>query len=241
MEILIDAMLVRAIVGTERGQALSEIDALGAVKAYERSRPRHDSRLSSAGDADSLACKPGCSWCCHFPVDVRAVEVFAILDFVERELDADAQQRLRAEVSVNANALSGMSELQRMQRNHKCAFLQSDRCSIYQARPQTCRNYHATDVAGCELSFREPDNLDIDPEFAPLVYQSGGAHVDAFASALRDKGLDTAAYELNAALSAALQNPQEARRRYLNGQEPFPALQRLEVEPEFLDIDAPDS
>jgi Fe-S-cluster containining protein len=237
MEIVIDVALVRAIVSAEHGKALAEIKLQGPIAAYESSRDRHDARLSAAADASTLACKSGCAWCCHFPVDVRAVEAFAIAEFMERELAADERHRVEEELFANALTLTGMSELQRMQRNHKCAFLQNDRCSIYSARPQTCRNYHATDASGCERSFREPDNLEIDPEFAPLVYQSGGAHVDAFAGALNDNGLDTVAYDLNAALVEVLGNPRESRRRFLAGQKPFPNLRGIEVEPEFLDID----
>jgi hypothetical protein len=56
----------------------------------------------------------------------------------------------------------------------------------------------------CRQSYEEPDNLDIDPDFAPGVYQAGGAHVEAVSTAMRDAGYDVNAYELNCALDAAL-------------------------------------
>ncbi len=146
-------------------------------------------------------------WCCHFSVDVRAVEVFSILDFVERSLPADEKARIYSEVRANSAALKGMDEMERMRRNVKCPFLSAGRCSIYEARPQTCRNYHATDVAGCQQSYEDPDNLEIDPEFAPMVYQAGGAHVDAFTRAMREAGYDTNVYEMNSAIDTALSQP----------------------------------
>ena len=149
MEIEIDEGLVRGIIATETAQAAAEIGQLGPIAAYERSRSRHDERVNTAADAHTLACKNGCYWCCYFTVDVRAVEVFSILDFMERELSAAEQARVRGEIEANSTLLQGLSELERMRRNVKCPFLAAGRCTIYEARPQTCRNYHATDVTGC--------------------------------------------------------------------------------------------
>jgi Fe-S-cluster containining protein len=109
------------------------------------------------------------------------------------------------------------------------------RCSIYAVRPQTCRNYHATNAAGCEKAYKEPENDDIDPEFAPLVYQSGGAHVDGFSTVMQDAGYDIAAYELNAALAVTLQDPNAVQARFEAKLPAFPTLDGVEVIPEFVD------
>ncbi len=232
MEISIDEPLVRGIVADEMQQAAAEIDRLGPVAAYESSRRRHDARISAAPDVNTLACKNGCFWCCYFTVDVRAVEVFAILDFMTRELSAEEQARVWREIEANNALLQGLSELERMKRNVKCPFLAAGRCAIYQARPQTCRNYHATDATGCRISYEQPENTEIDPDFAPLVYQAGGAHVDAFCSSLQLRGYDIRAYELSAALAAANADP-EARARFESKQEPFVTLTGNEVDAEF--------
>jgi Fe-S-cluster containining protein len=235
LEITLDESLVRAIIAEETGQAKAEILQLGPIVAYESSRRRHDARLSAAPDAHTLACKSGCYWCCYFTVDVRAVEVFSILDFMQRELSSEQQARARREIEANSALLQGLSELERVRRNVKCPFLAEGRCTIYQARPQTCRNYHATDVTGCRASYEHPENIDIDPDFAPLVYQSGGAHVDAFCSSLQQLGYDTNAYELSTALAVALVDPQ-ARARFVAKQAPFATLTGSEVPPEFFDL-----
>lgn len=234
MEITVDEALVRQIVAEEMQQSSADIDRLGPVAAYESSRSRHDARLSAAPDAHTLACKAGCCWCCYFTVDVRAAEVFSILDFMARELSPAEQSRVRSEIAANSAMLQGLSDMERMRRNVKCPFLSAGRCAIYEARPQTCRNYHATDVAGCRASYERPDDVEIDPDFAPLVYQAGGAHVDAFSSTLQQRGYDVQAYELSTALAAAMAQP-EARARFERKQAPFPTLTGSEVPPEFLD------
>jgi Fe-S-cluster containining protein len=234
LEIIVDEPLVRRIVAEETAQASADIDRLGPIAAYENSRRRHDARISAAPDVQTLACKNGCYWCCYFTVDVRAVEVFSILDFMVRELSPDEQARVRREIDANSTLLRGVDAMERMQRNVKCPFLAAGRCTIYAARPQTCRNYHATDVAGCRASYEHPENTEIDPDFAPLVYQTGGAHVDAFCSALQERGYDVQAYELSTALAAAIAQP-ESRARFEARQPPFPTLSGTEVPPEFLD------
>jgi hypothetical protein len=107
---------------------------------------------------------------------------------------------------------------------------------VYAARPQSCRNYHATSVAGCQQSYQEPGNLDIDPDFAPGVYQAGHAHVEAFSAQMSAAGYDCAVYELNRALDAALGDP-ASRQRFESGSSPFTALRGEDVPDEFDDLD----
>jgi len=235
MEFSIDFSTVRQIAANEYAQARTDIAQRGVVGALQQSLQRQDDRLARAGDARTLACKAGCAWCCYFSVDVRAVEVLNILEFVERQFSPEEKQRVRNEIEANSALLKNLSEEERARRNIKCPFLVSNRCSIYAARPQTCRNYHATNAAGCQKSFEEPDNLDIDPDFAPLVYQAGSAHVDAFSRAMRDAGYDIAAYEFNTALAAASADPSSAHQRFATKQRPFAGLQGSEVPPEFFE------
>lgn len=236
MEITIDFATVRKITSQEYRQARAEIAESGPVGAYALSQQRHAERLAAAPDAATLACKAGCHWCCHFTVDVRPVEVFRILDFIETEFTPQQRERVRSEIDANSAALQHLDEMQRMQRNIKCPFLAAGRCTIYAARPQTCRNYHATSAAGCQKSFEEPANLDIDPEFAPLVYQTGGAHVDAFSRAMHDAGYDTTAFELSTALAEALAQP-TSRQRFEARQPPFTGLEGSDVPLEFMEDD----
>jgi Fe-S-cluster containining protein len=235
MEFTLDFPFIRSILEQENARARDEIRDLGVLRALESSQQRHDARIAAAPDVGTLACRAGCTWCCYFTVDVRAAEVFGILDFVERSFTPDEKARVYAEVRANSVALGKLGEGERVTRNIKCPFLNHGRCTIYAARPQSCRNYHATNVAGCRQSYEEPENLDIDPDFAPGVYQAGGAHVEAVCTAMRDAGYDVNAYELNCALDAALLEP-AARERFESGLKPFTGLSGEEVSAEFDDL-----
>lgn len=100
----------------------------------------------------------------------------------------EEKARVYAEVRTNSVALRKLGEGDRVTRNVKCPFLNEGRCAIYETRPESCRNYHATNVAGCQQSYEEPENLDIDSDFAPGLYQAGGAHVEAVSTAMCDAG-----------------------------------------------------
>lgn len=237
MEISLDVPFIRRILAREVEQARAEIQTLGVFRAFENSQQRHDGQIAAAPDVGTLACRAGCTWCCHFSVDVRAVEVFGILDFVDRTFSVEEKARVYDEIRANSVALDNLDEFERMRRNVKCPFLKEGRCSIYSVRPQTCRNYHATSAVGCQQSYEDPDNLDIDPEFAPLVYQAGGAHVDAITTAMREAGYDTNVYEMNNAIAAALAEP-GARERFESKLPPFIRVSGDDVPPEFEDLDA---
>jgi len=235
MEFTLDFPLIRDILGQEHARARGEIRDLGVLRALESSQVRHDARIAAAPDVGTLACRSGCTWCCYFTVDVRAAEVFRILDFVEQSFTPEEKARVYGEVRANSVALRNLGEGERVTRNVKCPFLNEGRCTAYAARPQSCRNYHATNVAGCRQSYEEPENLDIDPDFAPGVYQAGGAHVEAVSAAMREAGYDVNAYELNCALDAALSDP-GARERFESKLKPFAGLSGEEVPTEFDDL-----
>jgi Fe-S-cluster containining protein len=235
MEFTLDLPFIRDILEQEHARARDEIRNLGVLRALESSQRRHDARIAAAPDVGMLACRAGCTWCCYFTVDVRAAEVFRLLDFVERSFTPEEKARVYAEVRANSVALRNLGEGERVTRNVKCPFLNEGRCTTYAARPQSCRNYHATNVAGCRQSYEEPENLDIDPDFAPGVYQAGGAHVEAVSAAMREAGYDVNAYELNCALDAALSDP-GARERFESKLKPFAGLSGEEVPAEFDDL-----
>jgi len=234
MEFTLDIALVRGILERERLRAGDEIRDLGVLPAFVNSQQRHDARIAAAADVGTLACRAGCAWCCHFTVDVRAAEVFRILEFVEQSFTPEERARVYAEVRANSAALKDLGEDERVARNLECPFLRYGSCSVYLVRPQTCRNYHATNAEGCRQSYEEPENLEIDPDFAPGVYQAGGAHVEAVSAAMGDAGYDVDAYELNGALDAALCDP-GARDRFTSGLKPFVDLIGEAVLAEFDD------
>src|SRR5258707_14049424 len=158
MEFTLDFPFIRDILEQEHARAGDEIRDLGVLRALESSQQRHDARIAAAPDVGTLACRAGCTWCCYFTVDVRAAEVFRILDFVEQSFTPEEKARVYAEVRANSVALRKLGESERVTRNVKCPFLNEERCTIYAARPQSCRNYQSTNIAGAPQTYEKSEN-----------------------------------------------------------------------------------
>jgi Fe-S-cluster containining protein len=236
MEFVIDFVLIRKLTTREYRLAKQEIAALGIMSAFNNSLQRHDVQLATSADISTLACKQGCSWCCHFSVDVRPVEVFNIVHFITSHFNAERLERLCGELVANNEILAALDDEQRMRHNIKCPFLIEGSCSIYPVRPQTCRNYHATDSAGCQQSYEQPDNMDIAPEYAPITFQTGAAQVDAFAKAMQENGFVIDVFELNGAILDALDNPDTSWQRFTEKQSPFHVAGN-DIPLEFMDME----
>ncbi len=236
MEFTIDFELVRKLVRRESQLARKEIAADGVIKAFGYALQRHDKELDNAADKATLACQQGCSWCCHFSIDIRAYEALNIAAHLRSNFSPAEISTIRYGLDTNSQLFSGMDEEQRTQVNVPCVFLRNNRCSIYLVRPQTCRNYHATDAAGCKQSYEQPDNADIAPEFAPVSFQTGAAQVDAFANAVQEAGYVIDVYEFNAAVLEALDKPNEVLQRFNDKIAPFVAAGNV-IPLEFMDME----
>src|SRR5271170_3129878 len=110
MEFILDIPFIRDILEQENALACDEIRDLGVLRALENSQQRHDVRIAAAPDVGTLACRAGCTWCCYFTVDVRAAEVFRILDFVEQSFSFITMVKMptnsrRASASVSELAI----------------------------------------------------------------------------------------------------------------------------------------
>jgi len=201
---------------TQREHALSRADlkSQGWKSALAASQKRQDAMagLIASTLTPPLACKAGCSYCCHYKVDARAEEVFQIVDYVRTKFSAPRQLQLLEDVARNAADLRGKTREEQLSANLACPLLDDGQCSVYAVRPARCRTFHATDVAGCKQSFDEPDNLAIPHSLVPGLLHTGEAHLKGLRQAFNDAGYDGNTYELNAALAAALRDGTPKRR-----------------------------
>src|ERR1700721_4593114 len=134
MEFFLDFSLIRSILEQEHHRARDEIRDLGVIRALETSQQRHDARIAAAPDVGTLACRADCTWCCYFTVDVRAAEIFRILDFIEQSFTPAEKARVYAEVHANSMMLRKLAEGERVTRNLKGPFLKEGQCAIYEPR-----------------------------------------------------------------------------------------------------------
>jgi Fe-S-cluster containining protein len=176
---------------------------------------------SVRGHAVTLACKPGCNYCCHLPVHVRPYEAFALAAWLRGHFAPAQLDDLRARLRGNVERTRALGEEGRKHANLACALLDPQgACTAYAARPAQCRKFHSTVLATCEASFARPEDDSIPSPEHPAVGHNAAVIIAQAANAAREAGFDAAAYDLNAALLEALDNP-KAERRWRDGKKAF--------------------
>lgn len=177
---------------------------------------------------EELACKQGCSFCCHYHVYVTAPEALAISEHV-RSLPAPLQAHLTARLKANAEQAARLGLHNHILTNIACAFLSPEgACSIYALRPSACRRHHSYDVEPCKATFDDPKDPGQNPQ-SPAILAAGDAMMAATLAAAHQAGIDTARYEMSGAITEALSNKASAR-RWRDGKTSFPSVADREDE-----------
>lgn len=126
---------------------------LRVLEACDDEARRELARLVSTGVASS--CRAGCAHCCRLEVPVTRAEAETVVHWIRAHCREDEIDRFRARLRawlrwyrtdyVAAIAAGGDRDDVFQQRGVACALLADDgRCSVYEVRPVTCRNYHVS-------------------------------------------------------------------------------------------------
>jgi hypothetical protein len=101
---------------------------------------------------ERLACRAGCSFCCHLRVMVYPHEAIALADELRSRMPACDAAALRRRLQAHVTRLAGLDPKQAVPAM-ACPFLVDGRCSVYALRPATCAGYHSLAAERCELRF----------------------------------------------------------------------------------------
>ncbi len=179
----------------------------------------YDRTLAHNPPPQPLACRQGCSYCCHSFVAASAPELFVLAE----EISCQPQDRVDealARIEAAHAATAGLDKASRS-RLRPCALLVENLCSVYVARPISCRAFASFSVEKCEQAFRTgSDDIPV-----PVAnFQLRGACNQALWSALARVGLPFQSYELTHGLLRVLQTP-DAERRWLAGEDVLAGVQ----------------
>ena len=155
-----------------------------------------------------IACKDGCSFCCrNNRVEVFFPEIVTISDFLIQTHSNPSLERIKRKLHQRLFQ-SGESSVDIPSSYHReCAFLENDRCSIYNVRPANCRQFHSIDVKVCEDKFHNPSTelkVPVNPELQTKLHAVIAGFEDGFIQA----GFKMIRYELHQALLAVLDDPE---------------------------------
>ena len=209
---------------TQARQALADAgNAQALPHAVMRFHRQVDEVLAQSikGHAVNVACKRGCSYCCHMQVEILPPEGFALAAWLRKNFDAARLAGVIARLRDNAARTREVGLEGRKRANMACALLGEDgACSAYEARPAQCRRFHSTDLAICKSSHAAPQDDSIESPAHPLVSHNAQVIVTLAQHGMRDAGLDATPQDMNYALLEALENP-KALRRWRDGKKAF--------------------
>ena len=97
--------------------------------------------MPAAAAGAPLACKAGCTYCCHNVVMATAPEIFSAAS----ELRARHDAQFIAGVVGRCDAVGATAGIRRS----PCPLLHDDLCSVYSARPTVCRKHTSFSVDAC--------------------------------------------------------------------------------------------
>ena len=220
--------------GILRGEPTLEGTVALARNAMAATSRLSDSLLSRAPQG-AVACKAGCDHCCYQAVGVTAPEALAIFDHLKATLSPGELAAVTAKVSEHHEKTRGLSSHERFSPEHPCPFLEADNCSIYEARPLSCRGMNSLDAGECATRLRQPDAR------AAFLASGRGGHsylepiraFHAISAGLQLGlselyGLDMRPLELTAAMQLLLAGPESGPRDWIGGQRPFESAVRAE-------------
>lgn len=178
-------------------------------------------RFIAQADANKIACRRGCAWCCYEPLQVSVLDAVAVAQFLRSRGRADETlPRLRQHCDENLSPLGNRRQALKSS-FEPCPFLAEDQlCSVYEARPVICRAFHSTDVVACERNVREQSANRGVPLYSPLFGFVGLAQEGA-RRAVREMGLDDRPMVLAIAVALLLEDFDGVVTAWLAGENVF--------------------
>lgn len=167
-----------------------------------------------AGPRDLIACRRGCSHCCHVWVSATGPEVL----FAAAAIPARSRAETAKTIEITNAQTMHFDFEERDNHAIACPLLANNLCTVYAARPVTCRTAASGDAQICERSYL---HLSGEPIPMPAFFMGvRSGYSLALSGALIHMGLPPYSYELNAALRAAISRP-DAQRAWLEGEDIF--------------------
>jgi len=162
---LIRLQVVDAVVKTaclylqqDRSQRQLLFVAQGVLALYEKMVGE-----AFADGPPELACRKGCSFCCHLDVHLTQPEALLLKDHLRRTLTPEQLEELKQAAVRHREARSKMQPGTAPVDRPSCPLLVDGACSAYEVRPLHCRGANSKDARQCESGGR----IDVHP--TPLV------------------------------------------------------------------------
>jgi len=107
-----------------------------------------------------MACKPGCSACCHMNTMIYEHEAIRLAEVTGRKMVRLPYRPLN-QIALDGDKFDG----------EPCPFLVENKCSVYDDRPLVCRTHHSLRNDASQCSMTLADNYVRPPMYDPDVLE----------------------------------------------------------------------
>ena len=136
-----------------------------------------------------LECKKACHWCCGQPVYANQIEMNYLTEFINKSFSGEKQKTIKDKAEAKRSVTKDLDFHQQKQVKHFCPFLIDKICSVYKARPMSCRIYLSMDIHSCIDNFHNPDDKDKYPKLYDFPLHAGRMLNEGVAAWLAEKDL----------------------------------------------------
>jgi hypothetical protein len=172
----------------------------------------------SVAGSQPVACRAGCSYCCHMRVVATVPEVIVLYNYIVSNFADNEIDGLRQRVIALDTKTRGLSDEQWGVGRFPCVMLADGMCSAYTARPLDCRGYNSTSISACRVAAEDYLEWDV-PVDQDLMAVNKSAQAGIL-QGLTGGGYKPRLVELTAALRIVLEDPTTID-RWLEGENPF--------------------
>ena len=171
------------------------------------------------GPPKPKACRAGCTYCCHFSVEVSVPEVLSLASYINANFSESELEAVKTRVHETERRVRGLNSYERLFARVPCPLLLDGKCSVYAARPLVCRGYNSFNWVTCaqDMNYSRSWRLIPHDEAERDIYSNV---LDGLVTGLKEEGLPSVLLELIAALRIALDQP-DAGERWLAGEAVF--------------------
>ena len=206
-----------SVLALEMSDILKKQGSKRASNALKFAQEVFDHSISKGEGFFEIDCRGECSYCCHLFTGASAPEIFAIAD----EVRSTRSESQIIDILDRCKPLVGKRVTDRTGQKLPCPLLENNLCSVYEARPLSCRRYTSASASDCEAVF---EGVRDEIHYSTLHLNIGEATKIALQASLQACNLPRTGYELGEALSIALQNP-DSEERWLAGEDVFSECQ----------------
>ena len=161
-------------------------------------------------EAPRFDCHKGCSWCCHQSVSVTWPELLGVTQYLRHKLKPNQIKKLqkRSKEKAAEILLKFNNEIDGSFHKIQCLFLEDGECTIHSDRPLQCRGGFSENKYYCvslledtEATQKAVEGGRLKGKFLIIPKLIFNTAQVAMASAMKDKGMKGATYELTVAIS----------------------------------------